>query len=39
MILGIALAESAQFYQLFLIGPEYLESQMSIFILSLFGVG
>ena len=39
MIMGIALAESALFYEIFLIGPEYPETQLSIFILSLLGVG
>ncbi len=39
MIAGLALAEAAQFFQIFLIGPNYPETQMSIFILSLVGVG
>jgi len=39
MIVGLALAEGAQFYQIFLIGPDYPETQMSIFILSVLGVG
>lgn len=38
MVVGIALAESAQFFQLFLIGRNYPETQTVIFLLSLVGV-
>ncbi len=39
MIIGISMAEAAQLFQIFLIGSEFPETKMSIFILSILGVG
>lgn len=39
MIFGLAMAEVAQFYQIFLIGDQYPQTQLTIFILSILGVG
>ncbi len=38
MIIGIALAESAQFFQLFLIGDAYPQTQLTIFVFAVLGV-
>lgn len=38
MIIGLALSESVQFIQIFVIGKNYPETQLSVFALSVFSV-
>ncbi len=38
MIVGIAFAESAQFFQLFLIGDAYPRTQLTLFVFSVLGI-